>query len=218
MNRRRRVLLLVLIALIVGVSLFVVAATLPAHDASSFLRDATELKMGEASFDQVRVLARNYHGRVLPVGGAASPCSAAYCLYTFVIENNLLYRVGLAPHMGMIGRLEVANDVLISRYIALVFQGRGPYLEVFANEKVRWPSEQPIRVVQRTGDLPSMGVELTPEAAPDQRQLAYDLNTGCLKKIHGCKDAAQALPALKLLGPVAIEAPFLHTKNQVQPR
>jgi hypothetical protein len=161
--------------------------------ASNFLRDALNLQLQTATFEQVRELAETHRGE------SSTNCNPQRCVYSFDYENTWLRFLRLAPLTRLTCTLRVKDARLDLRECLFISGNTSASFSASVWEMSRLPEgeREPFYTTRQwSGGRWRVHVALTPDATPEQHRMAYGLNLACLSKIGGCEDAQQLLPSV----------------------
>ena len=92
--------------------------------------------------------------------------------------------------MGFGAILEISNDRVVNRYLAIALKGHGQDTEVFVEQSALTTFAGEVRIL-RTGTPPRTGVQISADATPKFNQRANTLALSCLVRPDGCSDPVE---------------------------
>jgi hypothetical protein len=195
MSRRKEIYGGIVILIAVCGVVFTTATIKTRLEAESFLHELQTFQIGETSYERVQAVAIHFRNYIVD---GAKTCVPNDCSVTLKFENMWLRNLHLARwttfgatllvrdgrlHYVSTGMTMYSRDQVISAGTFLSDEGHetAPFRVVTK----RWNNDQPWQVI----------VQLTPQAMPQQKDLGFSFNLGCLDKLGGCKDSSDLLPS-----------------------
>jgi hypothetical protein len=170
------------------------------RQAGALLANLKALQVGEADFDAARHLATR-HAKHLRK--PLQDCSPAHCELVFEFTNSPLGALHLAQVTDLVVSVEVRQGQVIRLGALLALLARGDdydfRAEVTELTQPLFTGDTAFAVTRRfySGGQPHyVSVRVTPGVTSSQREEAYALNLTCLRKVTGCKSAAELLPSM----------------------
>jgi hypothetical protein len=194
---RRNSLLLLLISLSVLGGLIVLCTSLGSFLRARSLRgEICELELGKSTFADAERIYKRFGEYTLkgPIG--PSECSPQSCGFVMSVRNPLPGIFHLWPRMGLVALVEVSNDIVKARYIAITQIQTNQALEVFVEQSTDTSFQGDVRVL-RQGPVPRVGLQVSATASARFVDLTKNLELGCLARIGGCSEPLRILPYLK---------------------
>ena len=96
--------------------------------------------------------------------------------------------------MGFGAIIEISNDRVVNRYLAIALQGYNQDTEVFVEQSALTRFPEDVRILRTGGRT---GVQVSAEASSKFESLAKSLALGCLVRPGGCSDPVEMLPFLR---------------------
>jgi hypothetical protein len=188
-------------ALALAVLLVYLAIISPRRHLDLFLKDVATVEIGKTTLE-------DWRGQVSrsQISNLAFSCEKQDCTSGLRTENNLLYKLRLAPRSVVDASLGFKNGIASGIYIALVIAGKNDKGEWYDDKGivVHLSTDQPqicqphykLSVKQRygVGDRYWATVAMDPCVLPEERANALAINSSCLTRLGGCKTVEAILP------------------------
>jgi hypothetical protein len=195
-NRRKFAAICLLIAATVSAAVFLGFGLVSARRAAKLRDDICTLQPAKSNFDDASRVFRQYSGYVRHLSGVPPECSPRYCNYVLNVENPLSKYFRLGPRMGFGAIIEISNDRVVNRYLAIALQGHNEDTEVFVEQSAITRFTGDVRIL-RTGIPPRIGVQVSVHSSSKFETLARSLALSCLVRPGGCSDPVEILPFLR---------------------
>ena len=158
--------------------------------------DICLLQPGRSNFDEASQIFRQYSGYVRHLSGSPPQCSPRFCDYVLYVENPLSKYIRIGPRMGFGAIINISDNLVVNRYLAVARQGRNQDTEVFVEQSALTRFVGDVRIL-RTGTPPRIGVQVSADSSSKFESLAKSLALSCLVRPGGCSDPAEILPFLR---------------------
>jgi hypothetical protein len=192
-NRRWVIATCLLISISLAAAVYLGFSIASARRAARLRDDICLLQPGKSNFDEASRIFRKYSGYVGHLSGSPPQCSPKFCEYVLYVDNpSKHFRIG--PKMGFGAIIEISNDRVVTRYLAIALQGHNQDAEVFVEQSTLSGFPEDVRILRTGGRT---GVQVSAEASAKFKQLANSLALGCLVWPGGCSQPAQMLPFLR---------------------
>jgi hypothetical protein len=177
--------------------------TKPCRDSQVVLEQIQQVQVGKTSMEGLKQIIAQ---RGFP-GNAKILCFPDDCTYTFLAMNKTLHFLHLAPHSYLLTNIVVRNGVVTAIVLNSASGDYGNlaslnFVQSFSDSPEYYPfrcgQERCIKRLNATDGSPwRIYVALLPSVPVAERNRLLSLNTSCLSRIGGCKNARDLLPTIE---------------------
>ena len=159
------------------------ATNVSKRQAASILKDVADLRVGVSTADSVSKIVAKYNGSA---SLSQQTCSPSNCDFTILLDNSLMWRLGLAPKAELGVLFQVRNSTLTRTATSIQVDAKPRSLQADIEEG----SSNEDSISSNT----TIAVHHVTRQELQKRQAAYSsFNIGCLVKLGGCKDIFEIL-------------------------
>jgi hypothetical protein len=172
--------------------------------ATAFLREFSQLKLGQSTFDDAQRLSREFKGVPWYRSPGDMRCSSEECDLAFQFDNQPLSYVPFVRYTRFFGLVQIKGGIVVGReldyedmsrwdrhYQYAVLDYPGPHASGWQFGIWRLKVDEG----DLTGTPHELMIHLDPTSVDDLRARAYSVDLGCLARFWGCGVASAFYPA-----------------------
>ena len=196
-NRLSKILVGLIVIGFLGVSVCI--AIHQRDRAQAFLRDLTNLRLGDSTFTDAQRLAEEYKGKPWGISSQDTTCSAQHCNFKFSFDNRPLSYLPWVRRVALGAGISVTDGHVVGREVDYERDTHSYYEFVYIVQEST-QHKDPHQYGVKKFKLDAQGtphvieVTLGPTSAPEDRKRAYALDLSCLARLHDCDTASAIFP------------------------